>query len=220
MIYNASVIFWKYARAFLKPNFKRYLCPILDKLTGSLRTANDSDYEWRAFLERTFVECLLDASAAAPPDALATLPPAAASITSSSSSISGIKAAAAGAGGAGAAKRKSDPRQIAAELTTFIQSQLPTQFAEHFDFMVRHASLDSDPVNKFNYEYFHQLIKASKRLDWRERSQRDVGPQLGPGRHQTPHTSQKEQRVKYFLSCICECIWLCYNRLTKCVLFY
>ena len=60
LVYNASVIFWKYARAFLKVNFKRYLCVSLKKITQTLRDIEDADYEWRAVLERTLVEAYID----------------------------------------------------------------------------------------------------------------------------------------------------------------
>lgn len=60
LIYNSSVIYWKYARAFVKPNFKRHLCPSLKKITGALKDIDDADYEWRVFLERTLVEAYVD----------------------------------------------------------------------------------------------------------------------------------------------------------------
>ena len=60
LVYNASIIFWKYARAFLKVNFKRYLCNSLKKIIISLREIDDADFEWRAILERTLIEAYLD----------------------------------------------------------------------------------------------------------------------------------------------------------------
>ncbi len=60
LIYNSSVIFWKYARAFMKPTFKKHLCNSLQRITRALREINDSDHEWRVFLEKTLVEALLD----------------------------------------------------------------------------------------------------------------------------------------------------------------
>ena len=59
-MYNASVIFWKYARAFSKRNYKRHLCASLKKITSSLKEIDDPDYEWRAFLCRTLVEAHID----------------------------------------------------------------------------------------------------------------------------------------------------------------
>ncbi len=60
IIYNASIKLWKYARAFLKVNFKKYLWPSLKKATKALREIDDVDYEWRAFLERTLIEAYID----------------------------------------------------------------------------------------------------------------------------------------------------------------
>lgn len=60
LVYNASVIFWKYARAFLKVNFKRYLCVSLKKITQALKDIDDADFEWRATLERTLIEAYID----------------------------------------------------------------------------------------------------------------------------------------------------------------
>lgn len=54
------MIYWKYARAFLKPNFKRHLCQSLKKITSALKDIDDADYEWRVFLERTLVEAYVD----------------------------------------------------------------------------------------------------------------------------------------------------------------
>ncbi len=60
LIYNSSILFWKYARAFFKVNFKRYLCISLKKITQSLKEINDADHEWRATLERTLIEAYID----------------------------------------------------------------------------------------------------------------------------------------------------------------
>lgn len=60
LVYNSSVIFWKYARSFIKKNFKRLLCPSLKLITQSLRLVDDSDHEWRAFLEKILIESYLD----------------------------------------------------------------------------------------------------------------------------------------------------------------
>ncbi len=60
LIYNSSVIFWKYARAFMKIGFKKYLCNSLERITRALREINDPDLEWRIFLEKTLVEAYLD----------------------------------------------------------------------------------------------------------------------------------------------------------------
>ncbi|CAF0909353.1 unnamed protein product [Brachionus calyciflorus] len=60
LVYNSSLIFWKYARSFIKTNFKRHLCVPLKKLIESLRDIDDADYEWRAFLEKTLIEAYVD----------------------------------------------------------------------------------------------------------------------------------------------------------------
>lgn len=60
IVYNASLIYWKYARNFLKNKFKRYLCPSLQSIVSSLNEIDDSDYEWRAILSKTLIECYLD----------------------------------------------------------------------------------------------------------------------------------------------------------------
>lgn len=60
LIYNSSIVYWKYARAFLKTNCKKHLCATLLKITQSLKEIDDADYEWRSFLEKTLIEAYLD----------------------------------------------------------------------------------------------------------------------------------------------------------------
>ncbi|RNA03098.1 cilia- and flagella-associated 46-like [Brachionus plicatilis] len=60
LIYNSSLIFWKYARSFIKTNFTRLLCPSLKIITQALQLIDDPDHEWRAFLEKTLIEAYLD----------------------------------------------------------------------------------------------------------------------------------------------------------------
>ncbi len=60
MVYNASVIYWKYARNFVKKNYQHYLINSLKKITDSLKEIDDNDYEWRLFLEKTLIECYLE----------------------------------------------------------------------------------------------------------------------------------------------------------------
>ena len=62
LIYNASVIYWTYARIFHKPNFKRHLTSSLKVIVKALKEIDDVDYEWRYFLERTLIESLIDAN--------------------------------------------------------------------------------------------------------------------------------------------------------------
>lgn len=52
--------FWKYARTFIKHNFKKLLCPSLKIITQALKLIDDPDNEWRAFLEKTLIEAYLD----------------------------------------------------------------------------------------------------------------------------------------------------------------
>jgi hypothetical protein len=54
------VIFWKYARAFVKINFKKYLSTALNRITQALNELDDADYEWRAFLEHLLIEAYLE----------------------------------------------------------------------------------------------------------------------------------------------------------------
>ena len=60
MVYNASVIYWKYARNFVKKNYQLYLINSLKKITDSLKEIDDNDYDWRFFLEKTLIECYLE----------------------------------------------------------------------------------------------------------------------------------------------------------------
>ena len=50
LVYNASVIYWKFSRIFLKPNFKRFLAKSLHQVVKALDDTDDEDYEWRAQL--------------------------------------------------------------------------------------------------------------------------------------------------------------------------
>ena len=52
LVYNASVLFWKYVRAFLKHRFKRYICSSLQFILNALNEIDDADYEWRATLTK------------------------------------------------------------------------------------------------------------------------------------------------------------------------
>lgn len=44
----------------MKPDYKKYLCSSLIKITNSLREIDDPDSEWRVFLEKTLVESYID----------------------------------------------------------------------------------------------------------------------------------------------------------------
>jgi hypothetical protein len=62
MVYNASLIYWKYVRIFIKIRYKRLLCSSLQSIVNSLNEIDDTDYEWRATLSKILIECYLDAS--------------------------------------------------------------------------------------------------------------------------------------------------------------
>lgn len=54
------MIYWKYARNFVKKNYQHYLINSLKKITDSLKEIDDNDYEWRLFLEKTLIEGYLE----------------------------------------------------------------------------------------------------------------------------------------------------------------
>ncbi|XP_072095861.1 cilia- and flagella-associated protein 46 isoform X2 [Mobula birostris] len=60
LIYNASVIYWMVIRLFLKPGFYTHVISSLSEVIRSLEMIGDSDYEWRAQLMITLIECFLD----------------------------------------------------------------------------------------------------------------------------------------------------------------
>jgi hypothetical protein len=49
-VYNASVLYWRFCRIFLKPNYKRLLAKSLHQVVKALDDIDDEDYEWRAQL--------------------------------------------------------------------------------------------------------------------------------------------------------------------------
>ncbi|XP_055502612.1 cilia- and flagella-associated protein 46 isoform X1 [Leucoraja erinacea] len=60
LIYNASVIYWSIIRQFLKPGFFTYVISSLSEVIKALEAAEDLDYEWRAQLMITLIQCYLD----------------------------------------------------------------------------------------------------------------------------------------------------------------
>ncbi|XP_025093435.1 cilia- and flagella-associated protein 46-like isoform X2 [Pomacea canaliculata] len=61
LVYNASVIYWHFCRPFLKPNFRQFLAQSLHQVVQALGETDDQDFEWRAKLTISLIECLLDA---------------------------------------------------------------------------------------------------------------------------------------------------------------
>ena len=50
LVYNASVLYWRFCRPFLKPNYRHYLASSLQQLVKALDDIDDKDYSWRAQL--------------------------------------------------------------------------------------------------------------------------------------------------------------------------
>ncbi|XP_028390807.1 LOW QUALITY PROTEIN: cilia- and flagella-associated protein 46-like [Dendronephthya gigantea] len=61
LIYNASVLYWQFCRIFLKPNYKRFVAKSLHQVVKALDDIDDADYEWRAQLMISLIECHIDA---------------------------------------------------------------------------------------------------------------------------------------------------------------
>uniref|UniRef100_A0A8B9IYA7 Uncharacterized protein n=1 Tax=Amazona collaria TaxID=241587 RepID=A0A8B9IYA7_9PSIT len=62
LIYNASVLYWKLVRPYLKPGFRYCLIPSLSQIVKVLNQTEEQDHEWRAELMINLLECFLDAS--------------------------------------------------------------------------------------------------------------------------------------------------------------
>ncbi|XP_051883705.1 cilia- and flagella-associated protein 46 [Pristis pectinata] len=60
LIYNASVIYWRIIRPFLKPGFYTHVISSLSEVIKSLQMTEDLDYEWLAQLMIALIECYLD----------------------------------------------------------------------------------------------------------------------------------------------------------------
>ncbi|XP_044516240.1 cilia- and flagella-associated protein 46 [Gracilinanus agilis] len=50
LVYNASVLYWKMARAFLKPGHRQHLIPSLLQIVNVLEQINEEDKDWQAEL--------------------------------------------------------------------------------------------------------------------------------------------------------------------------
>ncbi|XP_044276023.1 cilia- and flagella-associated protein 46 [Varanus komodoensis] len=62
LIYNASVIYWKFVRPFLKPGFRHFLIPSLSQIVPALKHRSKEDKDWTAELMLELMDCFLDAS--------------------------------------------------------------------------------------------------------------------------------------------------------------
>ncbi|XP_025029883.1 cilia- and flagella-associated protein 46, partial [Python bivittatus] len=62
LIYNASVIYWKNVRPFLKPGFRYFLIPSLSQIVPALKHPVEEDKDWTAELMIELLESFLDAS--------------------------------------------------------------------------------------------------------------------------------------------------------------
>ncbi|KAG8135457.1 hypothetical protein E2320_008476, partial [Naja naja] len=62
LIYNASVIYWKNIRPFLKPGSLYFLIPSLSQIVSALNHPDEEDKDWTAELMIELLECFLDAS--------------------------------------------------------------------------------------------------------------------------------------------------------------
>ncbi|XP_067908773.1 cilia- and flagella-associated protein 46 [Heterodontus francisci] len=61
LVYNASVLYWRLIRPFLKPGFCIHVVTSLHEVIKGLQFIQDLDYEWRAQLKIALIECYLDA---------------------------------------------------------------------------------------------------------------------------------------------------------------
>ncbi|XP_034994598.2 cilia- and flagella-associated protein 46 isoform X1 [Zootoca vivipara] len=62
LIHNASVMYWRIVRPFLKPGFRHYLIPSLYQIVPALKHPTEQDKDWTAELMIELLECYLDAS--------------------------------------------------------------------------------------------------------------------------------------------------------------
>ncbi|XP_071420476.1 cilia- and flagella-associated protein 46 isoform X2 [Pithys albifrons albifrons] len=62
LVYNASVLYWRLVRPFLKPGFRHCLIPSLSQVVTALNQIEEQDKEWRAELMINLLKCFLDAA--------------------------------------------------------------------------------------------------------------------------------------------------------------
>ncbi|XP_036685221.1 cilia- and flagella-associated protein 46 isoform X2 [Balaenoptera musculus] len=61
LVYNASVLYWRMARPFLKPGYHHHLIPSLSQIVSVLNETEEEDKGWRAELMLELLECYLQA---------------------------------------------------------------------------------------------------------------------------------------------------------------
>ncbi|XP_004375045.1 cilia- and flagella-associated protein 46 [Trichechus manatus latirostris] len=61
LVYNASVLYWRMVRPFLKPGYRHHLIASLCQIVNVLNQTKEEDKEWRAELMLELIECYLDA---------------------------------------------------------------------------------------------------------------------------------------------------------------
>ena len=50
LVYNASVLYWRMVRPFLKPGYRHLLVPSLAQMVSALGQTEEEDKEWQAEL--------------------------------------------------------------------------------------------------------------------------------------------------------------------------
>ncbi|KAM5241604.1 cilia- and flagella-associated protein 46 isoform 3-T3 [Hipposideros larvatus] len=61
LVFNASVLYWKMARPFLKPGYSHHLIASLAQIVNVLNQSEEEDKEWRAELMLELLDCYLHA---------------------------------------------------------------------------------------------------------------------------------------------------------------
>lgn len=61
LVFNASVLYWRMVRPFLKPGYHHYVIPSLSQIVNVLNQTEEEDKEWRAELMIELLECYLQA---------------------------------------------------------------------------------------------------------------------------------------------------------------
>nr|XP_021493514.1 cilia- and flagella-associated protein 46 [Meriones unguiculatus] len=61
LVYNASVLYWRMVRPFLRPGFHHLVIPSLSQIISVLNQTEEDDKEWRAELMMELLECYLQA---------------------------------------------------------------------------------------------------------------------------------------------------------------
>nr|XP_020735663.1 cilia- and flagella-associated protein 46 [Odocoileus virginianus texanus] len=61
LVYNASLLYWRMARPFLRPGYRQRLVPSLAQMVSALSQTEEEDTEWQAELMLELLECYLQA---------------------------------------------------------------------------------------------------------------------------------------------------------------